>query len=69
MSKKSSIKKTNTPDKETSFLDLNIKFIDRNIHKSVYDKRDDLGFLIVNFPWLSGDVPRFPSYGILFFSS
>ena len=22
------------------------------------------GFPIVNFPWLSGDVPRLPSYGI-----
>ena len=31
---------------------------------SVYDKRDDFGFPIVNFPWLSGDVPRLPSYGI-----
>ena len=25
---------------------------------------DDFGFPIVNFPWLSGDVPRLPSYGI-----
>ena len=30
----------------------------------VYDKRDDFGFPIVNFPWLSGDVRRLPSYGI-----
>ena len=30
----------------------------------VYDKRDDFGFPIVNFPWLGGDVPRLPSYGI-----
>ena len=54
----------NTSDKETSFLDLNIKVIGSDIHTSVYDKRDDLGFPIVNFPWLSGDVPRLPSYGI-----
>ena len=33
------------------------------IHTSVYDKRDDFGFSIVNFPWLS-DVPRLPAYGI-----
>ena len=25
---------------------------------------DYIGFPIVNFPWLSGDVPRLPSYGI-----
>ena len=35
-----------------------------HIYTSVYDKRDDFGFPIANFPWLSGDVPRLPSYGI-----
>ena len=58
------LNKANTSDKETSFLDLNIKVICNNIHTSVYDKRDDFGFPIVNFPWLSGNVPRLPSYGI-----
>ena len=58
------LNKANTCDKETSFLDLNIKVIGNDIHTSVYDKRDDFGFPIVNFPWLSGDVPRLPSYGI-----
>ena len=56
--------KANTSDKETSFLDLNIKVTGSDIHTSVYDKRDDFGFPIVNFPWLSGYVPRLPSYGI-----
>ena len=60
--------KANTSDKETSFLDLNIKVIGSDVHTSVYDKRDDFGFPIVNFPWLSGDVPRLPSYGVLHFS-
>ena len=50
--------KTNTSDKETSFLDLNIKIIGIDVHTNVYDKRDDFGFPIVNFPWLSGEVPR-----------
>ena len=58
------LNKANTSDKETSFLDLNIKVIGSDIHTSVYDKRDDFGFPIVNFPLLSGDVPRLPSYGI-----
>ena len=49
--------KANTSDEETSFLDLNIKVIGNNIRTSVYDKRDDFGFPIVN-PWLRGDVPR-----------
>ena len=29
-----------------------------------YDKRDDFEFDIVNFPFLDGDVPRRPSYGV-----
>ena len=58
------LNKANTSDKETSFLDLKIKVIGNDIHTSVYDKRDDFGFTIVNFLWLSGDVPRLPSYGI-----
>ena len=51
-----------TSDKETSFLDLNIKVVGSDVHTSVYDKRDDFGFPIVNFPWFSGDVPRLLSY-------
>ena len=29
-----------------------------------YDKHDDFDFDIVNFPFLDGDVPRRPSYGV-----
>ena len=58
------LNKANIPGKETSFLDLNIEVIGSDVHTSVYDKRDDFGFSIVNFPWLSGDVPRLPSYGV-----
>ena len=58
------LNKANTSDKETSSLDLNIKVVGSDIHTSVYDKRNDFGFPIVNFPWLSGDVPRLPSHGI-----
>ena len=30
----------------------------------VYDKRDDFNYDIVHFPFLDGDVPRSPSYGV-----
>ena len=53
-----------TSDNETSFLDLNIKVVGSDVHTSVYDKCDDFGFPIVNFPWFSCDVPRLPSYVI-----
>ena len=56
------LNKAITSDKETSFLDLNIKVVGSDVHISVYDKRDDFGFPIVNFPWFSGGVPRLPSY-------
>ena len=56
------LNKAITSDKETSFLDLNIKVVGSDVHTSVYDKRDDFGFPIANFPWFSGDVPRLPSY-------
>ena len=58
------LNKANTSDKETSFLDLNIKVIGNDYHTSVYDKRDDFGFPIVNFPWLSVEVPRLPWFGV-----
>ena len=56
------LNKANASDKEYSFLDLNIKVIGSDVHTSVYGKRDDFGFPIVNFPLLSCDVPRLQSY-------
>ena len=50
--------KANTSGKETSFLDLSLKLTDSDVHINVDYKYDDFGFPIVNFPWLSGDVPR-----------
>ncbi|KAH3731041.1 hypothetical protein DPMN_057046 [Dreissena polymorpha] len=34
------------------------------IKTSLYDKRDDFNFEIVNFPFLDGNIPKGPSYGI-----
>ena len=39
--------KANTSDKETYFLDLNIKVIASYVHASVYEKRDGFGFPLV----------------------
>ena len=39
--------------------------ISNNIVSSkIYDKRDDIDFEIVNFPFLNGDVPHSTSYGV-----
>ena len=58
------LNKTNTSDIETSFFDLNINVVGRDVLTSVYDKHDDFGIPIVNFPRLSGDVPRLQWYGV-----
>ena len=34
------------------------------VTSKIYDKRDDFNFEIVNSPFLDGDVPRSPSYGV-----
>ena len=39
----------NTSEKETSFLDLNIKVIFSDIHTSVYDKRDIFGLSSIRY--------------------
>ena len=34
------------------------------VSSKIYDKRDGFDFDIVNVPFLDGDVPRRPSYGV-----
>ena len=34
------------------------------VSSKIYEKRDDFNFEIVNFPFLDGDVPRSPTYGV-----
>ena len=47
------------------YIDLPDLSITNAIDSSkIYDKRDDFYFEIVNFPFLGGDVPRSPSYGV-----
>ena len=46
------------------FFDLNLSITNGKISCKIYDKRDDFNFEIVNFPFLNGDVPRSPSYGV-----
>ena len=38
---KCQLNKAKTSDKDTSFLDLNIKVIGSDVYTSVYDKRED----------------------------
>ena len=45
-------------------LDLHLSISNGFVSSKIYDKRDDFDFDIVNFPFLDGDVPRRPSYGV-----
>ena len=51
-------------DKSASYLDLKLDVTNKEITKSLYDKRDDFPFKIVNFPSLSGNIPQDGSYGV-----
>ena len=58
-------------DTEAPFLDLNLLITNGIVSSKIYDKRDDFIFELVNFPFLDGDVPRSPSYGVycIYFSA
>ena len=58
------LNKANTSDTEAPFLDLHLSISNGFASSKIYDKRDDFDFDIVNFPFLDGDVPRRPSYGV-----
>ena len=58
------LNKVNSSDTEALFLDLNLSITNGIVSSKIYDKRDDFNFEIVNFPFLDGDVPRSPSYGV-----
>ena len=59
------LNKTNSSDTEAPFLDLNLSITYGIVLYKIYDKRYDFNFEIVNFPFLDGDVPRSPSYGVI----
>ena len=56
--------KTNTSDTEAPFLDLHLSISNGFVSSKIYDKRDDFDFVLVNFPFLDGDVPCSTSYGV-----
>ena len=61
------LNKANASHTEASFLDFNLSIHNDTVFTKIYDIRDD--FDIVNIPFLDGDVPRRPSYGIYIYIS
>ena len=58
------LNKANTSDTDAPFLDLHLSISNGFVSSKIYDKRNDFDFDIVDFPFLDGDVPRRPSYGV-----
>ena len=59
------IKETTDDQYHSSFLDLLLEIDkDSRLRVMIYDKRDEFNFDIVNFPFLCGNIPQSPSYGV-----
>ena len=63
--KELTISETTESTSVASYLDLlSTRDKRKNITKKCYDKRDAFGFHIVNFPFMSSNIPSAPAYGI-----
>ena len=59
------VEKANTSDDLAKYLDLPfITDSNNRLYIKLYDKRDDFDFHIVNFPFLSSNIPSSPSYSV-----
>ena len=63
--KELTISETTESTSVASYLDLLfIRDNSNNITTKLYEKRDTLGFHIVNFPFMSSNIPSAPAYGV-----
>ena len=51
---------------ELTYLDLKIKSENSVLNFSVYDKRDDFSFDIVNFPFIDSCIPKKSALGVFY---
>ena len=59
------IKDTTDTVKSASYLDLHLEIDNEGRLKTkLYDKSDDFSFPIVNFPFLSSNIPAASAYGV-----
>ena len=58
------LNRANPSDTEAPILDLDMPITNGIVSAEIGDKQDDFNFEIVNFPFLDGDVRRYPSYGV-----
>ena len=58
------LNKENNLNQKASFLDIDTEITDKKFVTSLYDKRKDFNFEMVNHPFLCGNFPKRPSYGV-----
>ena len=59
------VEKANTSDDRANYLDLTSIIESNNrLYTKLYDKRDDVDFHIVDFPFLLSNIPFSPPYGV-----
>ena len=58
------VNKSNSLENNVAYLDINIVSESNNLKFSVYDKRDDFSFEIVNYPYLDSCIPRKSALGV-----
>ena len=58
------IKETMKTAASSSYLDCYLYIDNGMLTTRLYDKRDDFNFPIVNFPFLSSNIPSAPAYGV-----
>ena len=59
------IKDTTDTDRSASYLDIHLRIdCEGQLRLKLYDKRDDLNFPIVNFPFICSKIPVAPAYGV-----
>ena len=58
------LKKTTESANEVTYLDIHITVSNGLFSTRVYDKTESFNFLIVNYPFMSSNIPSGPAYGI-----
>jgi hypothetical protein len=59
------VKETTDTASSASFLDIYFEFDDSGqLSTTLYDKRDDFNFKIINFPNMCSNIPASPAYGL-----
>ena len=59
------IKDTTDTPKSACYLDLHLEIDSTGkLNTKLFDKRDSFNFQIVNFPFLSSNIPSAPAYGV-----